>query len=673
MSHCPQCGELTPEGARACPFCGTRLAAVAAPRAAPSAASQTIVGVSAASLGAARPAPPPPAVPSKVNLTMVGEAAPTMLQGTRPAVAVPSKVNLTMVGEAPPTAPQAPRAGAVNPAARAGAGPVGRTIVGMAASSVAGNPPAAASRAVVPAPPAGAPRQNVAGTLLGVALPGIAPLAPGQASSAAPVAAAPPPEEAAPPGYQPAGELGATMGPGAVPAALAAQLRDHERDRRRRRMLAGGVEPRKKVPAVKPVNVEEERASRRALAVVVTAGGLALAAVLVALFWPSPPPLTARPRADASGHEGLEVVCKSCPDGTKLTIGGTTAVTAGGVALVPLPTPLQVGDNRLKVDIDRPGNGRDETVGLSVNVAYRVRPDLGTLQAEKPAFQILAEVASGTTVSIDGRPMTLSAGRGVENIDVTEFCTGLSTDVKTLSRQIPYVITPESGPPEQGAVNVSVGIVPLHLDAPVSMTTPHVITEGPSFLLAGGTMKGAEVIAAGRSIPVGPDGSFAQVMNVSSVGATQIEVRARMPGMAPRLTQIKVRRVDSLERVARELATTEPPVPFHQLAADIRAAAGKPVALAGEVSETKAQGHETVMLLEVSPASGCAAGSACTVRLVQGGDNPAKRGDSLRVYGHVARAFSVPGRADIPEIEVDFTLKGDAAPSGARPAPGRRK
>jgi hypothetical protein len=133
-----------------------------------------------------------------------------------------------------------------------------------------------------------------------------------------------------------------------------------------------------------------------------------------------------------------------------------------------------------------------------------------------------------------------------------------------------------------------------------------------------------------------------------------------MPGMAPRITQVKVRRVDSLEKAARDFAGAEPPVPFATLAANVPAAVGKPVVLSGEVSDTSKQKYETVMLLEVSAASGCGAGGACTVRLVQGGDNPAKRGDTVRVYGHVTRAFSVPGRPDIPEIEVDFTLKGDA-------------
>ncbi len=308
------------------------------------------------------------------------------------------------------------------------------------------------------------------------------------------------------------------------------------------------------------------------------------------------------------------------------------------MAFVPLPSALSVGENRFKVDIDRPGNGRDEVVNVSVNVAYRIRPDLGTLQSEKPSFQILAEVAEGTTVTIDGRKMAIAGGRGVENVDVTDACTGLASDVKTLSKQIPYVITPPSGPPEQGVVNVAVGVVPLRLDAPVAIApavtpggiappAPHVITEGPSFVLAGQTIKGAEVLAAGRPITVHPDGSFAQVMNVSSVGATQIEVRARMPGMAPRITQIKVRRVESLEKAAKEIVSADPPpVAFAQLAASIPGAVGRAVALTGEVSDSRKQGYETVMLLEVSAASGCAAGAACTVRLVLGGDNPAKRG-----------------------------------------------
>ncbi|MFT3775122.1 MAG: zinc ribbon domain-containing protein [Minicystis sp.] len=618
MSHCPQCGEPTPEGARACPFCGASLVTRAPPTAA-----RTMVGVSVRELTPKTPsppaaAPPPAAGATKVGRTIVGMPASALAKPEPPAPEAKPAANRTMVGLT--TTPLG------TPAARAGAAPAG--------------------------PAAGA--QRAGGTLLGVARPGIAPLAPDER---------PPEDEPDPPNYEPARELGATMGADALrdirpPSDW--QRKDHKQ---RRALDLQRVAPRKQAPPA-----GDEPVSRRALAVVLAAGGLAIAAVLVAIFWPSPPPLTARARADAGGREGVELTCKSCPDGTKVTISGASAVMAGGVALVPLPAALSVGENRFRVEIDRPENGRDETVGVAVNVAYRIRPDLASLQAERPAFQIIAEAATGTTISIDGRKLPLAAGRGVESVDVTDVCTGLANDVKTLARQIPYVITPQDGPAEQGVVNVSVGIVPLHLDAPVAVMPtgtaaappPHVITDGPSFVLAGWTMKGAEVLAAGRPITVHPDGSFAQVMNVSSVGSTTIEVRARMPGMAPRLSQIKVRRVDSLEKAARDFAPGEPTVGYRDLAGNIGGAIGKAVTLAGEVAETKKQGHQTVMLLDVAASSGCPGGGACTVRLVQGGDNAAKRGDTLRVFGHVARAFSVAGRADIPEIEVDFTLKGGA-------------
>lgn len=562
-------------------------------------------------------------------------------------IAGATKANRTIVGM-PVTAQQhAAKAASAEPPARpAPPGAVGRTMVGVAAPG---------------APPAGAARAG--GTLVGVARPGIAPLMPG-------VERDPGPADPDPPNYAPARELGATLGAEALgdvrvpPQMEAASARDKQR-----RAMAMDVRARRRGPAAAP---PEESISRRALAVVLAAGALSLCAVLVALFWPSPPPITARPRADAGGREGVELSCKSCPDGTKVTIGEASALMAAGVAMVPLPAALSVGDNRFKVAVDRPGNGRDETVGVTVHVAYRIRPDLSALQAEKPAIQIVAEATTGTTVTVGGRKIPLAAGRGAETIDLADACTGLSAEVKTIARQIPYVITPEDGPAEQGVVNVSVGVVPLHLDAPAAIgpagdaaaPPPHVITDGPSFLLAGGTMKGAEVLAAGRPIPVRPDGSFAQVMNVSSVGATTIEVRAKMPGMAPRLTTIKVRRVESLERAARSFGQGEASVGYRDLVANLGAAVGKAVVLAGEVAETKKQGYQTVMLLDVGASSGCG-GGACTVRLVQGADNPAKRGDALRVFGHVARAFSVPGRADIPEIEVDFTLR-DAAGKGGK-------
>jgi hypothetical protein len=609
-----------------------------------------MVGVSMADLGPRAPAPAAGA-PSKANRTIVGMPAGALgLHGT---------VAMSHTQQAG------------SPAAAAN-----RTIVGLPAGSLglgSAQPgpqqPQPSAQQIQPAPPAGAPRlvPNANGTLLGVARPGIAPLRPGEAPEPedlldpdAPTTAyvrEPDPSEAAPYGYQAADELGATVGPGALGRRPAIPRQPAwEGGKRRHR-----IEPPNAVRVVRAKNKGADPSTKRALAVVIAAGALALVAVLVAVFWPSPPPLTARARADNEGREGVELTCKSCPDGTKVTIGAASATMAGGTALVPLPTALSLGENRMKVAVDRPGSGRDETLGIIVNVAYRIRPDLTALQGDHPSIQVVAETAAGTTVSINGHTLPLAGGRAVENLDVTDACTGLSAESKTLTRQVPYVVTPEGGSAENGVVNVSVGIVTLTLEAP----GPHVIIDGPSFVLAGRTMKGAEVLAAGRAIVVRPDGTFAQVMNVSSVGATQIEVRAKIPGLAPRLAQIKVRRVDSLDAAAREFMAGET-VSYGAVAANIAGNVGKAVAVTGEVTDIKKQGYETVMLLDVPQGQGCTSAGACTVRLVLGAESPVKKGDTLRIFGHVARAVALPGRADVPEIEVDFAI---GPPSKAPPPP----
>jgi hypothetical protein len=411
------------------------------------------------------------------------------------------------------------------------------------------------------------------------------------------------------------------------------------------------------------------RTSRRAVAVVAAGGVLAIAAVLFALLWPSAPPVTARARADAGGREVIELRCESCPDGTTVSIGGDRATITGRVAQIPLASPLSVGENRVKVAIDRPGGGRDETVGVSIHVAYRIRPDLGTLQGERPSIQVVVEASAGTQVLLDGKELALSGGRAIRSIDVTEAVTGLADDARTLSRQVPFTVAPPDGPREQGMVSVAVGIVPLTIEAP----GPSVDIDKESFVRAGRTARGAQIFAGAHPIVVRPDGTFAHVMNVSSVGATQFEVRAKMQGMAPRIAKIAVRRVDRLETAAKEFAARGP-VGYAELAAGGEDLIGKPIALRGEVLEARRQGHSTMILLSVPRAAGCkdggatAAGSspgaaprppaACTVRLVHGAENPAQRGDVLTAYGTVAPPFVAPGGAEIPEVSVEFTLKG---------------
>ena len=53
---------------------------------------------------------------------------------------------------------------------------------------------------------------------------------------------------------------------------------------------------------------------------------------------------------------------------------------------------------------------------------------------------------------------------------------------------------------------------------------------------------------------------------------------------------------------------------------------------------------------------GCAKGP-CLARVVIGRDLALVRGDGLRAYGTVARAFTTPGGQTVPEIESQFVLR----------------
>jgi hypothetical protein len=194
----------------------------------------------------------------------------------------------------------------------------------------------------------------------------------------------------------------------------------------------------------------------------------------------------------------------------------------------------------------------------------------------------------------------------------------------------------------------------LRIDAP----GPRVVTESDTFVLSGQAMKGSEVLVAGRPIQISADGAFAQRMSVSTVGATNIEVRAKVPGMAPRIVPIAVQRVERLELAAKEFQK-EKPVGYTTVALASASDVGRPVIVSGQIAEVRTQNHQTIYLLDVPAKEGCSKTTeACQVRLVQGATSSVKVGDAITVYGQIGRPSSTAGGGTVPEIQVAFTLSG---------------
>jgi hypothetical protein len=464
-------------------------------------------------------------------------------------------------------------------------------------------------------------------TALGLAIPGVAPLAPGVARPDASAA-----------------------GPQAGGMAYApSAFRDGRGARSSDRPHAYPA-PSYSAP---PPSRRSSTASRSAAIAVIGGLLLAVGAALFALLWRSPPSLRAEARVDVNGNDLLHISCSSCPDGTELRSAGAQAKVVRETADLQLSTPLRVGDNQFDVDIDRPANGRDERVALVVKIGYRIRPDLSMLDSDHPALRVAIDGLSGAVVTIDGKSLVLGPdGKGVYDLDVTKDCTGLSDEPKTIDRAVTYAVTSGSGNVENGTINLHVAIPPLHVDSPAE----HAYLASEWFMLAGRTAKGARLMAGGQVVGVAADGSFSRSMQATRLGPSSIALRSYVPGQASRLATLEIERVERLASVAPAFAA-KAPLTFTDLSAAIDRHIGEPIVLVGEVMEGRTQGSRGLLVLDVQ--RGCSR-PPCLARVVLPGQDAPARGERIQVYGRVkgAVASSVVGASPVPEVEAAFMLKG---------------
>ncbi|HYP98462.1 MAG TPA: hypothetical protein VER96_07300 [Polyangiaceae bacterium] len=572
-----------------------------------------------------------------------------------------SRFRGTMIGIAPPTTPETsapPQPGPTPPGAQ---GPgMRQTMIGIAPLGPAGQAPgqSAPSTPSVPAAPpgfgqtqgyptpppppetgprpaAGMPAPQIVShqkTVIGVARPGIAPLNPGQAKQAPP---APTPSTVvmAPSagGHPSSGSLPSAGGAGAVnpgPSAQGAPASGRS---------ARNAPPKQGIPALAAVSM-------------VGAAGLFAAAAVVWLFYRGHGSIEARATAQADGKEQLELSCSACDDGTVVRLDAANATFSGHHASLPLSRPLKVGENPMTLTLVAV-RGKQSFVDISVPIAYRVRGDTSGLDAPTPELRVLVNAVAGSTVTVDGKPVTLNAeGEGRYVLDVSAEVTGLDANVKTLERKLSYTVTPPNGTPQTGSVSLQAGITPLVIDAP----GPAVLLETSNFVLAGRTAKAGTLTVSDRPITVDATGRFAQMMNVSAPGETTIVIRATSKDTAPRLFPLRVKRVDSLQREAervRQRATSN----YAAIADQAETKRGWAVALDGATVDARTENYNTVVVMDVQ--GGCVR-PPCLARVTYGAPFSLAAGDKFSAFGEVVGLVDGPrSGSKIPEIRADFLLK----------------
>ncbi|MFO0665732.1 MAG: hypothetical protein U0174_17380 [Polyangiaceae bacterium] len=587
--------------------------------------------------------------------------------------------------------------GAPAPAAQAPQTPPKRpvhTVMGMGAVLPSTPPPAnpatpppAGAPSPGPSVPAGVPvsarSDSKQATMLGVAMPGIAPT--GTGASALPEAQAPapafPPPAGAPPAQgtppvqpvQPAPPGGASGAPARLPSVqptmmgVASPLSGHPGILS---VPAGPVPSQgpgafgttsmpvpSLVPAPAPYIDESLPAppppvqkSGVPLAILIPAAlGVVLVVGIVAFFaFRGGAPLIATASIDESGSDVLAVKCASCPDGTKLSIGPSEAVVKAGAAT--LPTRLEVGPNEVKVHIDRPAGGRDEDAKLVVPVAYRLRTDPDALGQYPARFLVKVEAAPKVEVTLEGKSVALTDGKGSYEIPFGETAHGPNETVGTFERDLTYKVKLPDGRSEEGKLPLKAKIVPLRIDTPRNGS----LQVGNTVWVSGQSSPGAKLTINGAPATLDQRGFFELEVPRGQTSPWKIEVRSSRKDAATRGAEVTVdvgseaSRADWLKAFEGQAKLS-----YGDLASDPASRAGQRIVLTGELVDTRLVGRQTVSLIEPKE---CAGKGTCLVRVLSDRAAPPK-GKKTRVWGIVGPKPLTDNGKVIPEVDAAYIDK----------------
>ncbi len=599
---CPSCGVPLPAGARFCNVCGHAIAAPASPAPAPPARvlAQTMLG----GVGT----PMEPAAPGKRPFagTMLGMPVPSVTAPTPPsaspppAQSAPAKPLLasTMVGVAPFLQPPPP---AVHPPAVGAQGaprPLASTVVGLA-------PP------VLPGQPTQRRQQNVPkSTILGVALPGIAPTHAAPAPVAFASADAPLP-------------VAPIVAPAFVPPPPP---------------TAPDLPPR---PAARA-----SRAPAIALAVVAVLG-LVVAVTLVLLLRPKAPPAMSGELAGEPAAPKLIVSCSACGAGSELELGGKKAQFTQGKATVAIdPTDARVGKHDFTGTL-RVGSGRAQAITLQVLVPFSVRPSLAPLAKGVGEVDVELELADEVSaVTIDGKkvPIVNHLAREAVAIPPPEG------EARAFEKVVAYAVG-WAGGERKGSVKLVVPYASLKLGLPGRRA--YVVGDAELDVTGRATPKATVRLGSGADAPsvtADKDGAFKARVKIGA-GDEKLELLAFGAQAAPRSIALPITHAASWAEVEKSLRAQ---------AKGSAAAVAAPAEHLDQVVDVKA---DVVTLFEEDGRAGfrgdvhdkdaADGGIGAPVRVLLPSGASVQKGDVVEVLGVLTRAVPlVKEKITLAEIDV---------------------
>ena len=596
---CRSCGAPLPLEARHCPGCGAPVEVASGAPGAPGPPHEPGVEGTRAPAGGGG---------GLGKATVLGMALPEGFAaiGTASAPPPPSPPSLSSSG---PIGGHGGPVSAARVVSISGAGAVEARVVPGTMMGLRVDPAAASVRGA-------APIDDKKRTMLGVALPGIAPAHDRPAESRRAPSFVPPP----PP-------------PHASQALPVAESASSETP-----VLPAGA---------------SSRGRGAAIALVVFVG---LCAAAAAIVWTgsAPAPRLIVERRAAPGGDALIVGCAACPDhGSSIRVAGKESTFAAGSASITLPPDaLAVGKNALPATLAIGRRSWTLTLDLVVPFAAHVGLErLGTDGAVDLVLDVAPQVVAAHVEERSAKPVD---GRVVFPVALTPTRDG----GRSITREVPFTVDLADGTHRDGALTIALPVAPLKLATPRvgEARTWTLLAFGGKAILAGKSAPHAKLTTGATSTSADDAGGFRLEPDLS--GATTLSLLVVAPGLAPRTTEVAVMRAASPEGALAELrgrVTT----PTATLVLDPDAHAGEWLVGVVDVAQARDEDGRTIAAGDLrcggsDPAARCAA-----VRVLLPPGVSAAGGDVLRVAGVVVRGVPIDqGKKKAPEVDAIVAIPG---------------
>jgi len=391
----------------------------------------------------------------------------------------------------------------------------------------------------------------------------------------------------------------------------------------------------------------KSRTSGHALLWTLSTGALALALVSATALWrwKAGPKLDVKVESTESGSDALLIHCSNCDDGVMFARGEVKAAVRNHQVRIPLSAPLAIGRNEISVAMIR-GSSRPEAIQLHVPVEFRVSGDLAGLAEDPPKLRLRIEKTPAVEFEVGRTPVGFDAnGKGVFEIDIAGDLVGPSSQEQILEKRIEYRVKSPSGT-RDNALAIRTAVTPLVVTSPGSV----LVTEGQDLRICGRTDPSAHVEIAGLQTNVGADGNFCNAAVIREFGLFEVWISAKRPAAAPRKVKLSIERTANLRDYAKSLF----PQVRHEVPQSWRSEYGSPsslLALTGVIVEQSKLPGSTRYLLKYE-----STGPASLARVNSFTATPAKPGSRVTVFGEPIGTLRGPDGSDIPELNSAFEV-----------------